>query len=95
MINPLKSIALNASTFTKITALDKTTEPTPIGWYVEDSAASVGYIFATDESGTDAVNVIPNLPMSFEIRPDKDDRAIFYVKALSGTPNLVLITGLR
>ncbi len=86
--------SLNASTFTKI-ELPSVVYPTNIGWYTEAAGVSVGYIIATDSAGTDAANVIADLPIEMKITPSKTDGTIFYAKSLSGTPNLVVFTGLR
>ena len=94
MINAPIVEELNSSTFTEIT-LPLVALPTNIGWFVELSGVSVGYILATDSAGTDAANIIPDLPIEMKINPDKNGRTIFYVKALTGTPNIVVLTGLR
>lgn len=89
MIPPVKPIALNSSTYTEITSNEAF--PTPFSWFTEDSSS---YYLASDSAGVNKILVPEGAIINQTLKPFPSG-GIFYAKAVSGTPNLALITGLR
>ena len=96
VINPIQSTALNAATYTAITApSDMAPEGrcVPITSWVDDGTA---WNIASDAAGTDGATVPANASYTDDcIKPTRSGNTgvLFYALASAGTPNLIVIVG--
>lgn len=81
--------ALNAVTYTAIT-IPRTNRPVPVSYYTEDET---GFYVAIDASGTGEALVPEKTGVNIEQMSIDADGLLLYAKAVSGTPNLVVMIG--
>lgn len=89
-INTIKNFPLNATTYTAIVS-DNAEFPTPFSWLLSTTA---DYLMASDAAGTDEANIPAGTTINQIVTPDKDG-TVFFAKAVTGTPTMTLLTGLR
>ncbi len=80
--------ALNTSTYVAISMPGGGNGRWSVAYYTEDGS---GFYVATDSSGTDEALVPEDASINQSITT-KSDEVLFYAKAVTGTPNLVLLT---
>ena len=86
IIPPVK-VPLNTSTFVPV-SMQQNLSPRDIAVYTEDGT---DWVMSSDEAGTDAVTIPGGSSLSYG---NVDSYGvIMYAKAVAGTPNLVLLTG--
>ena len=96
VINPVQTIALNALTYTAVTApIDLAPEGrcVPITSWVDDGTA---WNIASDAAGTDGATVPVNSSYTDDcIKPTRagNTGVLFYALASAGTPNVIVIVG--